>query len=60
MENDIKIMCKQVADKFGYPAQSSQLMEEYAELIQAVNKYKRQKSKDGRRNPCSITALSVS
>jgi len=41
---DIHELCKTVADKFGYPAQSSQLMEECAELIQAVNKYKRAKT----------------
>ena len=44
MENDIKTMCKQVADKFGYSVQSSQLMEECAELIQAINKTKRAKT----------------
>ena len=30
-----------VADYYGYEAQSNQLVEECAELIQAVNKYRR-------------------
>jgi len=45
MEN-MHDMCKQIADKYGYPSQSSQLMEECAELIQAINKYKRAKTAD--------------
>lgn len=43
MEN-MRDMCKQIADKYGYPSQSGQLMEECAELIQAINKYKRAKT----------------
>ena len=39
--SDIKSMCKEVADRYGYPAQSNQLVEECAELIQAINKYRR-------------------
>ena len=46
VENDFKAMCKEIADHYGYPSQSSQLMEECAELIQAVNKYKRAKTSD--------------
>lgn len=34
-------MCVEIADHYGYPVQSFQLMEECAELIQAINKYKR-------------------
>jgi len=43
---DIKALCKNIADHYGYPSQSNQLMEECAELIQAVNKYKRAKTSD--------------
>ena len=32
---------KKIADHYGYEAQSSQLVEECAELIQAVSKYRR-------------------
>lgn len=32
---------KQIADFYGYEPQSNQLVEECAELIQAVNKYRR-------------------
>lgn len=39
--DSITNMCREIADRYGYPAQSNQLMEECAELIQAVNKYKR-------------------
>lgn len=35
---------KKVADHFGYEAQSNQLIEECAELIQAVSKYRRAKA----------------
>lgn len=35
-----ELNCK-VADYYGYEAQSNQLVEECAELIQAVNKYRR-------------------
>lgn len=34
---------KRIADHYGYEAQSNQLVEECAELIQAVNKYRRAK-----------------
>lgn len=37
MENRIKV----IAGYYGYEAQSNQLVEECAELIQAVNKYRR-------------------
>ena len=43
MENDLK----KIADHYGYEAQSSQLVEECAELIQAVNKYRRAKAGAG-------------
>ena len=35
-----------IADHYGYPAQSNQLIEECAELIQAVNKYRRARTKE--------------
>lgn len=45
-------MCKSISDQnkengryYGYEAQSNQLVEECAELIQAVNKYRRAKSR---------------
>ena len=37
MEKDLK----KIADHYGYEIQSSQLVEECAELIQALNKYRR-------------------
>ena len=40
---DISVETKKIADYFGYEAQSNQLIEECAELIQAVNKYRRAK-----------------
>ena len=39
--DSIQNMCQEIAVKKGYPVQSFQLMEECAELIQAVNKYRR-------------------
>lgn len=36
---------KRIADHYGYEAQSNQLVEECAELIQAVNKYRRAKGR---------------
>lgn len=39
--NSIHDMCIEIADRYGYPAQSNQLIEECAELIQAINKYRR-------------------
>jgi len=41
---DIKQECHNIADTYGYPAQSGQLIEECAELIQAISKYKRAKT----------------
>lgn len=38
---DISVENKKVAEHYGYEAQSNQLIEECAELIQAVNKYRR-------------------
>lgn len=42
---DISVENKKVAEHYGYEAQSNQLIEECAELIQAVNKYRRAKGK---------------
>lgn len=39
--NDLTEINLKVADHYGYEAQSNQLIEECAELIQAVNKYRR-------------------
>ena len=36
---------KKIAEHYGYDAQSNQLIEECAELIQAVNKYRRANDK---------------
>ena len=36
---------KKIAEHYGYDAQSNQLVEECAELIQAVNKYRRSRGK---------------
>jgi NTP pyrophosphatase (non-canonical NTP hydrolase) len=47
---DIKTMCKTIADRYGYPVQSFQLIEECSELIQAVSKYRRQGNSDALRN----------
>lgn len=41
---DILQEAKKIADHFGYDAQSNQLVEECAELIQAVSKYRRAKA----------------
>ena len=38
---DISEELNQIAKHYGYEAQSNQLIEECAELIQAINKYKR-------------------
>ena len=38
---DISEELKQIADYYGWDAQSNMLIEECAELIQAINKYKR-------------------
>lgn len=38
---ELKDLNRKVADFYGYEAQSNQLVEECAELIQAVNKYRR-------------------
>ena len=38
---DSKEGCRTIADYYGYTAQSNQLIEECAELIQAVSKYRR-------------------
>ncbi len=49
-----KIMCMDISDQnkrngkyYGYEAQSNQLIEECAELIQAVNKYRRAVAREG-------------
>lgn len=42
---NISTEIKKVAEHYGYEAQSNQLVEECAELIQAVNKYRRAKGK---------------
>lgn len=42
---------KRIADHYGYEAQSNQLVEECAELIQAVNKYRRAKRQKGILSP---------
>lgn len=39
--SEVELTCKVIANHYGYPAQSLQLTEECAELIQAVNKYRR-------------------
>jgi len=44
IDMDIKQECHNIADTYGYPAQSGQLIEECAELIQAISKYKRAKT----------------
>ena len=44
MENTLK----KIADHYGYDEQSSQLVEECAELIQAVSKYRRSVSKEAK------------
>lgn len=38
---ELEELNRKVADFYGYEAQSNQLVEECAELIQAVNKYRR-------------------
>ena len=38
---DISLENKKIAEHYGYEAQSNQLVEECAELIQAVSKYRR-------------------
>ena len=42
---------KKIAEHYGYDAQSNQFIEECAELIQAVNKYKRYKVVEHPVNP---------
>jgi len=42
--NSQKVQC--IADKYGYSAQSMQLIEEMAELIQAINRRRRGKTMD--------------
>lgn len=44
--DNIKNGCRVIADYYGYTAQSNQLVEECAELIQAVSKYRRSASLD--------------
>ena len=41
---DILQEAKKIAEHYGYDAQSNQLVEECAELIQAVSKYRRAKA----------------
>lgn len=41
LEDDMELMSRTIADHYGYPTQSNQLIEECAELIQAVSKYRR-------------------
>lgn len=38
---EIKANCHSIAEHYGYEGQSAQLTEECAELIQAINKYRR-------------------
>lgn len=42
---DIVAESKKIAEHYGYEAQSNQLVEECAELIQAVSKYRRARGK---------------
>ena len=42
---DIVAENKKIAEHYGYEAQSNQLVEECAELIQAVSKYRRSRGK---------------
>jgi NTP pyrophosphatase (non-canonical NTP hydrolase) len=42
---------KKIADTYGYDAQSRQLIEEMAELTQAINKYWRKQLECGKREP---------
>ena len=46
-----------VADYYGYEAQSNQLVEECAELIQAVNKYRRARAADKDREQVALDNL---
>lgn len=41
MEENYKELLKTIADKYGYGEQSMQCIEECAELIQAINKFRR-------------------
>ena len=45
----------QIADHYGYDAQSNLLIEECAELIQAINKYRRAKG-SGQSTPVKVQA----
>lgn len=47
MEKEFGKEMKAIAEHYGFGAQSNQLIEECAELIQAVNKYKRGITKCG-------------
>ncbi len=42
LNENIMLRCHTIANIYGFDAQSNQLIEECAELIQAINKYKRQ------------------
>lgn len=42
MNEEMEKKCLEIARYYGFDAQSNQLIEECAELIQAINKYKRQ------------------
>lgn len=42
MNEEMEKKCLEIARYYGFDAQTNQLIEECAELIQAVNKYKRQ------------------
>jgi NTP pyrophosphatase (non-canonical NTP hydrolase) len=42
MTEEMEKKCLEIARYYGFDAQSNQLIEECAELIQAINKYKRQ------------------
>ena len=42
MNEEMEKKCLEIARYYGFDAQTNQLIEECAELIQAINKYKRQ------------------
>ena len=42
MNEYMQLRCEAIAREYGFDAQSNQTIEECAELIQAINKYKRQ------------------
>lgn len=54
---DISVENKRIAEHWGYDAQSNQLVEECAELIQAVNKYRRFKGQNTTKEQMAIDNL---